>query len=63
MSDRLEYVEESLRAVIETLNDGHKGFSESGKHIQDPSIKTFFIEKQGADSVRYRTPGSTITRF
>jgi uncharacterized protein (TIGR02284 family) len=45
MSDRLEHVEESLRTVIETLNDGHKGFSESGKHIQDTSIKTFFLEE------------------
>ena len=29
------------------MNDGHKGFEESAKHIQDPSIKTFFLEESG----------------
>ena len=47
MSDKLEHVEAAVRSVIQTLNDGHKGFEESGKHIEDPSIKTFFLEESG----------------
>ena len=47
MSDKLEHIEEAVRAVIETLNDGHRGFAESAEHIQDPSIKTSFLEESG----------------
>ena len=45
MSDNVEHIENALRSVIETLHDGQKGFAESGKEIQDPSIKTFFLEE------------------
>lgn len=45
MSDNLEQIEQILRSVIETLEDGHKGFAESGKEFEDSTIKTFFLEE------------------
>ncbi|HEX4022180.1 MAG TPA: PA2169 family four-helix-bundle protein [Acidobacteriaceae bacterium] len=45
MSDNLEQIEKILRSVIETLEDGYKGFAESGKEFEDATIKTFFLEE------------------
>jgi uncharacterized protein (TIGR02284 family) len=45
MSDRFERVEKTIGPVVETLHDGQKAFAESGSHIQDPSIQTFFLEE------------------
>ena len=45
MSDNIDHIEKALRSLIEVVHDGQKGFSESAKEIEDPSIKTFFIEE------------------
>jgi uncharacterized protein (TIGR02284 family) len=34
-----------VKNIIEVLHDGQKGFAELGKHLQDPQIKTFFMQE------------------
>ena len=34
-----------VKDVVEVLHDGQKGFAELGKHLQDPQIKTFFMNE------------------
>lgn len=35
--------ERVLLGVIETLQDGQKGFAEVGEHLQDPTLKRYFL--------------------
>ncbi len=41
----LDKVESTLKDLIETLRDGHQGFTELGHHLQDPAAKKFFLEE------------------
>ena len=41
----LDKVESTLKDLIETLRDGHQGFTELGHHLQDSTAKTFFLEE------------------
>jgi uncharacterized protein (TIGR02284 family) len=41
----LDKVESTLKDLIETLRDGHEGFIELGKRIQDPAARRFFLEE------------------
>ena len=34
-----------VKDIVEVLHDGQKGFAELGKHLQDPGIKTFFMQE------------------
>jgi uncharacterized protein (TIGR02284 family) len=34
-----------VKDVVEVLHDGHKGFAELGKHLQDIQVKTFFMNE------------------
>ena len=34
-----------VKDVVEVLHDGQKGFAELGKHLQDPQVKTFFMNE------------------
>ena len=38
-------VQKSLRAVIEMLHDGHKGFADIGHALQDGEAKRFFLQE------------------
>lgn len=38
-----ELVQKSIRAVIEVLHDGHKGFTDIGHQLQDGEAKRFFL--------------------
>jgi uncharacterized protein (TIGR02284 family) len=38
-------VQKSLRAVIEILHDGHKGFADIGHALKDSTAKRFFLEE------------------
>jgi uncharacterized protein (TIGR02284 family) len=40
-----EKVESALKDLIETLRDGHQGFTELGHRLQDSSAKRFFMEE------------------
>jgi uncharacterized protein (TIGR02284 family) len=40
-------VSSSVKTVIEVLHDGHKGFSEIGEHLKNPTAKAYFIEEAG----------------
>lgn len=40
-----ELVQKSLRAVIEVLHDGHKGFTDIGHQLQDGEAKRFFLQE------------------
>jgi uncharacterized protein (TIGR02284 family) len=41
----LDKVESTLKDLIETLRDGHEGFTELGHHLQDGAAKRFFLEE------------------
>jgi hypothetical protein len=34
-----------VKDVVEVLHDGHKGFAEIGKHLQDVAVKTYFMKE------------------
>ncbi len=34
-----------LKTVVQVLNDGDKGFSDIGEHLQSPELKTFFLQE------------------
>ena len=38
-------VQKSLRAVIEILHDGHKGFADIGHALKDSEAKRFFLQE------------------
>lgn len=38
-------VESTLKDLIETLRDGHQGFTELGHRLQDSDAKRFFLEE------------------
>lgn len=38
-------VESTLKDLIETLRDGHQGFTELGHHLQGEAAKRFFLEE------------------
>lgn len=40
-----EKVESTLKELIETLRDGHQGFTELGHRLQDNTAKRFFLEE------------------
>jgi uncharacterized protein (TIGR02284 family) len=42
-SKELKEVEEALRLVIETLIDGQEGFQKIGDHLQDETLKRYFL--------------------
>src|ERR1700691_2274528 len=45
MSENLEETEKTLRDLIETLLDGHKGFIELEKNLKDPEARQLFREE------------------
>jgi uncharacterized protein (TIGR02284 family) len=45
MSENLEKTEKTLRDLIETLLDGHKGFIELEKNLKDPEARQLFREE------------------
>ncbi len=45
METKLKNTESTLKDVIETLHDSHKGFADIGEHLQDPAAKKFFLEE------------------
>jgi uncharacterized protein (TIGR02284 family) len=42
-----EEVESTVKSVIEILVDGTQGFREIGEKLDDPTLKTFFLEESG----------------
>jgi len=34
-----------VKDVIQVLHDGHKGFSDIGEHLKNPSTKAYFLEE------------------
>jgi uncharacterized protein (TIGR02284 family) len=45
MSENLEKTEKNLRDLIETLQDGHRGFIELEKNLKDPEARKLFREE------------------
>jgi len=45
MEEKLKHTESTLKDVIETLHDSHKGFADIGEHLKDTSAKRFFLEE------------------
>jgi uncharacterized protein (TIGR02284 family) len=43
METKLKDTESTLKDVIETLHDSHKGFADIGEHIKDAAAKKFFL--------------------
>jgi uncharacterized protein (TIGR02284 family) len=41
----LEKVKKTLDNLIETLRDGHEGFTELGERLKDPTARRFFLEE------------------
>ena len=40
-------IKEPVKTVIQVLHDSHKGFSDIGEHLKDPTAKRFFMEEAG----------------
>ncbi len=40
-----EKVEKTLKDLIETLRDGHEGFTDLGHRLTDPQAKRYFLEE------------------
>ncbi len=38
-------VEKTLKSLVETLRDGHEGFTDLGNRLQDPTARRFFMEE------------------
>lgn len=38
-------VSEVVKTVIQTLNDGARGFTDIGEHLKSPELKTFFLQE------------------
>lgn len=38
-------VQQTLEKLIDFLRDSHQGFTDIGKHIEDPSARTFFLQE------------------
>lgn len=36
---------ELIKTVIQVLNDGERGFSDIGEHLESPELKTFFLQE------------------
>jgi len=34
-----------VKDVVQVLHDGHKGFSDLAKHIEDPQVKAYFLKE------------------
>src|ERR1700733_15653125 len=45
MSENLKKTEDTLRDLIETLRDGHQGFTELEKNLKDPEARQLFREQ------------------
>jgi uncharacterized protein (TIGR02284 family) len=45
MSENLKQTEDTLRDLIETLRDGHQGFTELEKNLKDPEARQLFREQ------------------
>ncbi len=41
----LSKVKKTLDSLIETLRDGHEGFTQLGDRLQDPTARRFFMEE------------------
>jgi len=39
-----------VKNVVEVLHDGHKGFADLAEHIEDPHVKSYFLQESATRS-------------